>query len=240
MKNAELISRLKKRYGKKETVTTQEITEVLSDALPNISASTISWRINQLKNENLIHQAGRGLYSFEFKPDYNFDLSLKTKRIYNRVKALATSEICVWDTNALDSILGVDNTKSLIFLSVVKEDLEPLFNNMQAFSKQVFLNPDKETIKRYLKPLEEAIVLTPMVSETPLIKTGDYVTPTLEGLLVNSLCEFNTTLDPMGYSMRDLFALAFEKYSINRSKLLRFASRRDKKLEIETLLKNIL
>ncbi|MBL7901570.1 MAG: hypothetical protein JNK73_06220 [Bacteroidia bacterium] len=231
---------MKKRYGKKETVTTQEITEVLSDALPNISASTISWRINQLKNENLIHQAGRGLYSFEFKPDYNFDLSLKTKRIYNRVKALATSEICVWDTNALDSILGVDNTKSLIFLSVVKEDLEPLFNNMQAFSKQVFLNPDKETIKRYLKPLEEAIVLTPMVSETPLIKTGDYVTPTLEGLLVNSLCEFNTTLDPMGYSMRDLFALAFEKYSINRSKLLRFASRRDKKLEIETLLKNIL
>ena len=190
MKNTELVSKLKKRFSKKETVTTQEITEVLADALPNVSSSTLSWRINQLKTENLIHQAGRGLYSFTYKPEYNFELGLKTKRIYNRVKALTTSEVSVWDTNALDLILEKKNSKSLIFLSVAKEELEPLFNNMLAFSKQVFLNPDKETINRYLKPLEEAIVLTPLISETPLIKTGDYITPTIEGLLVNSLCEF--------------------------------------------------
>lgn len=240
MKNTELVHRIKKHFNKKEIVTTQEITEVLADALPKVTSSTISWRINQLKNEKLIHQVGRGLYSFNYKPEYNFELDLKTKRVYNRVKALTDSEVSVWDTNALDLIIENKNAKSLIFLSVAKEELEPLFNNMLAFSKQVFLNPDKEIINRYLKPLEQAIVLTPLVSETPLIKTGDYITPTIEGLLVNALCESTNTLEPIGYNIKELFEFAFKKYNINRSKLIRFATRRDKKSEIEILIKNIL
>lgn len=239
MRNSEIASKLKKHFVKQTTITTQEISEVLIAAFPDLSPNTISWRINQLKKDQFIQQVGRGLYSFEFKPEYQPEISLKTKRVYNRIKPLCQSALSVWDTQMLDAIIGIRSDKHWMFFATAKEDLESLFDQMLDFSKQVFLQPDKEVINRYMMPLNEAIILTPLISETPLEKSGDYFTPTIEGILVNAWLAFDNYLAPSGYDIKELYQSAFSKYNINQSKLLRFSTRRDKRTEIEKFIKNI-
>lgn len=239
MRNTELISKLKEKFANQSVITTKEITDELTDSFPELSSSTISWRLNQLKKEKLIHQTGRGSYSFEFKPEYLPDLCLKTKRLYNRVKPYCKGELSVWDTNLLNEIADSSINKYWVFMSAPKEELESLFEDMKDFSKKVFYQPDKEVINRYILAQDEAIILTPLISETPLIKSGDYQTLSIEGILVNTWMKYENFLNPIGYDMAQIFEKAFAKYNVNQSKLLRYAGRRDKRKEINELINKI-
>ena len=239
MKNTEIALKLKKHFSSQAIISTQEIKDSLCATFPNVAASTISWRINQLKTERLIQQVGRGLYSFDFKPEYHPEISLKTKRIYNKAKDLCELEMSIWDTQMLDAILGKPSERHWIFLTVAKEALEPLFDQMLDFSKPVFLQPDTETTHRYIIPLPEAILLIPLISETPTDNVGGYLTPTIEGMLVNAWLAADNYLTPIGYDLKALYEAAFSTYNINQSKLLRFSTRRDRRAEIEKLIKSI-
>lgn len=236
MNNAEIAKKVKECFANQTVITTQEITEVLAQAYPDLSASTISWRVNQLKKEGFIFQVGRGLYSLDYKPEYVPELSLKTKRQYNRIKAFYTGDLVVWDSAQLFALADQEPTKHWIFLAIPKEDLETLFDKMLDLSRQVFLQPDKEIITRYLLPQPEAIILVPLISETPLYRVNDYLTPTLEGLLVNTCSEADEYMESLSLKIVDVFKNAFIKYNVNQSKLLRYAARRDKREEIEKLI----
>ncbi len=239
MKNDQLILAIKEYFQGENTLTATEIKKAIIDVFPNLSDNTVSWRINQLKKEKLIFQVGRGVYSLEYKPEYFPEISLKTKRLYNRVNSLCPKQLSVWDTEMIFSIAETDNPKHWVFLSTNKEDLEPLFNNMLDFSRQVFLQPDKEVVQRYIIPQNEVIILTPFVSETPLCKGCDYLSPSLEGLLVNVWLKADLFFEPIGFDVNKLFKMAFEKFTVNQSKLLRYAARRDKREEIEKLIKSL-
>jgi L-rhamnose mutarotase len=230
---------LKERFVNQSVITTKEITDALTDSFPELSSSTISWKLNQLKKAKLIHQTGRGSYSFEFKPEYSPDLCLKTKRLYNRVKPYCKGELSVWDTNLLNEIADSNINKYWVFMSAPKEELESLFEDMKDFSKKVYYQPDKEMINRYILAQDEAIILTPLISETPLVKNGDYQTLSIEGVLVNIWMKYENFLNPIGYNLSQIFKKAFTKYNVNQSKLLRYAGRRDKRKEINELINKI-
>jgi len=240
MKDSDLISKLKDQFNGHDAITTEEITNLLSKLLPDISPSTISWRINKLKKKEELFQIGRGLYSFEFKPNFIPDLSLKSKRLYNRIKSIYNGEIVIWDTDLLTMISGVEINKHWIFVALQKDDLSKLFDDMLDFSKKVYLQPDKETSNRYVINQDEAVILTSLVSETPTNKIGGYSLPTIEAILVNAWFESVQYLEPIGFDIRLLYKAAFEKYNVNKSKLLRYAARRDKRNEISKILKSII
>jgi hypothetical protein len=239
MKNPDLVNILKQNFSGQSQISTKEITDALQEQFPELSPSTIAWRLNQLKKEQLLFQVGRGLYTFDYKPEFSSDLSLKSKRLYNRIKTVYNGEIVMWDTSLLSEISGIDISKYWVFLALNKDALDGLFDEMLAFSKKVYLQPDKETAARYLFPQEEAIILTALVSETPLVKSGDYLSPSIEGILVNAWFESEQYLQPLGLNINTLFQQAYQKYNINQSKLLRYAARRDKRKEINDLLKSI-
>ena len=224
MKNPDLVNILKKNFFGQSQITTKEITDALRKRFPELSQSTIAWRLNQLKKEQLLFQVGRGLYTFDYKPEFSSDLSYKSKRLYNRIKTVYNGEIVMWDTSLLSEISGIDISKYWVFLALNKDALDGLFDEMLAFSKKVYLQPDKETAARYLFPQEEAIILTALVSETPLVKSGDYLSPSIEGILVNAWFESEQYFQPLGLNINTLFQQAYPKYNINQSKLLRYAN----------------
>src|SRR5690606_813241 len=239
MKNPELANNLKEHFFGIPQITTIEITDAIRSHFPKLSPSTISWRINQLKKEKLLFQVGRGLYTFNYKPNFTPEACLKSKRIYNRVKALYAGEIAIWDTVMLSEISGAEISKYWVFIALTKEDMEFLFGEMLSFSKKVYLQPDKETTARYLIPQDEAIILTALISETPTERLGDYLSLSIEGILVNAWFEHEQFLQPIGLDIHKLYEQAFSKYNVNKSKLLRYAARRDKRKEINELLKTI-
>ena len=219
--------------------TTQELIELLTQLNPESTRNTHSWRINQLKTSGQIHQVGRGLYSFISKPEYTPTLSLKAKRLFNRVQKLVPGlEIVVWETNMIAEIMDRPIEKQIIFFHTKRDKIDYLYAKMLDFSKPVFPNPNKEVIETYLLPLNEAIVLLPLSTQTPVMMVNDFKTKTIEGLLV-SACLVETILSPMGIDLTQLFAAVFAKYNVNESKLLRYAGRRDRKTEIIEILKTI-
>lgn len=239
MKNKEIAIYLKDAFKNRSSISTTELSDAIAIALPEVSSSTISWRINQLKKENLIFQSGRGLYTFDFKPDYTPELSLKGKRLYNRIKPFCKSELSIWSTQMLNEIGGVNINRTWFFVSANKDDLDTLFENMLSYSKQIFLQPDKEIINRYLMAHKEAIILTPLVSGTPLSQITEYTTPTIEGLLVNAWLKNENYLKPIGFDIEYLFREALKNFSVNQSKLNRYSSRRDKSNEINEFIKTL-
>lgn len=237
--NTDIAASLKKSLSGKSEFTTKEISDALQEHFSSLSPSTIAWRINQLKQDQLLFQTGRGLYTFDFKPHFESELSLKSKRLYNKVKSIYSGEFAIWDTTQLSEIGNVKIDKHWVFLAARKEDLDLLFNQMLMFSKKVFLQPDKETTLRYLIPQEEAVILTTLISETPLDKSTEYLTPSLEAILFNAWYEHDQYLKPIGLNIHNVYKQAFANYKVNKNKLLRYAARRDKRKEINKLLKSI-
>lgn len=239
MRNNELVLAIKKQFSAQTIITSKELVLFLSSLFPELSNKTIPWKINQLKAENLIYQTGRGVYTFDFKPEFNPEVSLKSKRVYNKTKSFISSELVVWDTEMLDLIIERENEKRTTFLSIQKDELNDLFDQMQSLSKPVYLEPNHEIIQRYILPQNDVILLYPLISETPLQLNGDYIVPTLEGVLVNAWLLSENYLKPLGYTIEEIFKNAFEKYNVNKNKLLRYAARRDQRKEIEQLIQKI-
>lgn len=239
MSQDSIIQYIKENIQDPAQFTTQELIVILTRLNPEATRNTHSWRINQLKTSGQIHQVGRGLYSFISKPEYTPILSLKAKRLFNRVQELVPElEIVVWETNMLTEIMSLPVDKQYIFFHTKRDKIDFLYANMLDFSKPVFPNPNKEVIETYLLPLNEAIVLLPLSTQTPVMMLNDFKTKTIEGLLV-SACLVENILVPIGIDLNQLFTAAFSKYNVNESKLLRYAGRRDRRTEINEILKTI-
>lgn len=239
MKNAELALLIKGQFSGQSTITSKELGSFLLTIFPDLSTNTLSWRINQLKSENLIYQVGRGLYTFIFKPEFKPEISLKSKRLYNKTKPFICSELVVWETELLDLIIDKINLKRTTFLLLQKDELSDLFDQMQSMSRPVYLEPTNEIIQRYILNQNDVTILYPLISETPAQHNGDYILPTLEGVLVNAWLLSENYLKPLGYSIEEIFKSAFKNYNVNKNKLLRYAARRDQRKEIEQLIQNI-
>lgn len=239
MKNTEVALAIKGEFSNQSTINSKELVLFLSSLFPELSVKTIPWKINQLKAENLIYQTGRGLYTFDFKPDFNLEVSLKTKRIYNKTKTFVATDLVVWDTEMLDLIIDKVSEKRTTFLCVQKDELNELFDQMQSMSKPVYLEPNHEIIQRYILPQNDVVLLYQLISETPTQQSGDYMLPTIEGILVNAWLLSENYLKPLDYTISEIFENAFRKYNVNKNKLLRYASRRDQRKEIEQLIQTI-
>lgn len=146
----------------------------------------------------------------------------------------------MWDTQMLNDVAGSAVERYWIFVLVNKEEVDSMFDNMLDFSKQTFLQPDNDTINRYLMAHNEAIIITPLISETPLYTIGEYTTLSIEALLVNVWMKYESLLQPIGFDIKVLYQQAFQKYNVNQSKLLRYAARRDKRKEINEFIKTLL
>jgi hypothetical protein len=179
------------------------------------------------------------VYTFDYKPEFSTELSLRSKRIYNRIKGIYSGTIVMWDTILLSEIGGKEISKYWVFLALNKDDLDFLFDQMLSFSKKVYIQPDKETTSRYLIPQDEAIILTALISEAPTERSGEYISPSIEGILVNAWLEYDQYFKPIGVDIHLVYQQAFAKYNVNKGKLLRYAARRDKRNEINELLKTI-
>ncbi len=216
-----------------EVFRSKDLVTLIETYYPAISEKTVAWKINQLKKDGFIFQVGRGLYSLHFLPDFEPTLSLKTKRFIGRIDKAKFSNMVVWDTSIFESILHQSFDKFWIFILLPKHDLETLFTDLQQLSKPVFLNPDLPTITRYVLPQPEAVILLPAVSQMPGIQISDYSTLSIETTLVNTWIDYDRYFQTFGLDLSALFKLSFQQYNINRSKMLRYAARREKRESIE-------
>jgi hypothetical protein len=89
---------------------------------------------------------------------------------------------------------------------------------------------------KYVASKKEPIIITSLITEAPLEEIDGVKTTTLEKVLVD-ICSNETLFSSQqGAELTRIYETAFEKYTISETKLLRYATRRNKKEVIEQLI----
>lgn len=165
-------------------------------------------------------------------------LSNRLKLIFNKIKAqFPFANICVWDTRFLNEFMIHQPAHFITVVETENDVIESLFNFLKESNRSVFFNPDKTTVENYVSGEKKSIVIKPLISEAPVMLIDDIETITLEKMLVDIYCDLNIFYYLQGAEMNNIFYNAIGTYAVNKSKLLRYASRRGKRKEIELLIK---
>ena len=89
-------------------------------------------------------------------------------------------------------------------------------------------------MERYIGA-NDAIIIRPLISESPLQLVESINTPTIEKTLVDIVGDVEFSFF-QGSEMNYVYTTIFERHNVNKKKLLRYATRRGRKEEVELLI----
>lgn len=202
------------------------------------SPGSLSEQLNRLLKSGQLVRIDRGVYKLtdNARKDFSVLCTENMRLINQQIKnQFPFVDYCLWSASTLMPYMHHIPNLNLLFVDVEREVAESVFNLLNADnSKRIFLKPTLTDFERYIST-NDAIIIRPLISESPLQLVEGINTPTIEKILVDIVgdVEFNFL---QGSEINYVYATVFERYSINKNKLLRYATRRGRKEEIEQLL----
>lgn len=126
------------------------------------------------------------------------------------------------------------------FYQLVETDrdaVESVFYFLKKLDREVFLKPSSDILNRYAFDKREVTIVRYLVTETPLQTIDKVPTVTLEKILVDIFCDEHLFAAQQGRELKNIFRNAFDNYTVNQPKLLRYASRRKRRQDIREFIK---
>src|SRR3982751_5610226 len=73
---------------------------------PEVSMSSFTWKLHQLKKQGLINSPSKGIYSIITENNFTPVVSSSLKRIHNKIsKEFPYAQMCVWDSRWFDDLM---------------------------------------------------------------------------------------------------------------------------------------
>ena len=211
------------------------------NSIINISKVTLSWYLREMVKENILFKLGRGIYTSRQQQATCYTPRLRDKAI--KIGKLIASAFPFIKASIFDGQILADfqhhiSSNNLIYIEVEREAMESVFHWLKGEGYSAYLNPNKDFVYDNIDISKDALIVKPLISESPLIDIRGINTPRLEKILVDILCD-----DDMDYlhgsEWHYIFDHVINTYSVNRSTLLRYASRRNAKVKIAKALENL-
>ena len=206
-----------------------------------ISKVTLSWYLREMVKDNILFKLGRGIYTSRQHQATCYAPRLREKAIKLGkliARAFPFIKICVFDGQALADFQHHISSNNLIYVEVEREAMESVFHWLKGEGCKAYLNPNKDFVYDNIDISKEGVIVKPLISESPLTGIRGISTPRIEKILVDILCD-----DDMDYlhgsEWNYILNHVMNTYSVNRSTLLRYASRRNAKDRIEKALENL-
>lgn len=206
---------------------------------PELDEEVLGWRIFDLRRKGIIAPVKKGIYRLiGQKQFFEPDLDEKILRIG---KILETpfnhSFFSIWNTSWLNEFTELQTVKTMIVLDVDKSSAEAIFYHLRDEGlKNVFFKPDETVLDKYISELTDSIIVKPIVSRAPVKKINNISVATLEKILVDLFCDEKLYVAFQGSQLKKIYYAAIEKYSIDFSKLLNYARRRNREEELKRFL----
>lgn len=224
------IDTLKRHFKDKLVFETKDIMVFYKLIEKDVKPTTINWRIYTLVQTGVLQRTGRGKFTLGEAKNYIPEISSKMKSLYAKIKKeFPYINLCIWHTATLNEFMLHQPNTFYYLVEAEKEVVNSVFYFLRESEKLVFINPTKDIIEKYIPQEKEVIIIKSLVSEAPLKNIKGINTASLEKLLVDIFCDEGLFLAQQGAEMRTIFSEAFSKYTVNQSKMLRYASRRRKK-----------
>lgn len=207
-----------------------------------VSESSAHVMLNRLLKENKILRVGYGEYKLaeNTRPILRCNVDEMLKRIdFNIKEKFPFIDYCLWHASAFTTLMQHIPSADIIFVDVEREAMESVFMHLQSanFGVQVLLNPSKKDCERYITN-NKCMVIRPLVKEAPLQAADGIPTPTLEKLLVDAIGDKELAY-MQGAETYHIYNNAFARYDINKKRLLRYASRRNRKDKVQSIIDTI-
>lgn len=208
---------------------------------PEVTSTTVNWRIHNLIQHGVISRIGKGKFQLGKKKEYVPELSSKLIKGYKVLKKqYPFLSVCVWNSSLLNEFMLHQPYKFYFLAEVEKDALESVFYFLKDQKYTAFLEPTEEILSRYADDDKDIWIVKSLVSEAPTQQVNHVETTSIEKILVDIFCDDKIFTAQQGAEMRTIFREAKVKYTINESKMLRYADRRRKKKELTEYLKTII
>lgn len=180
----------------------------------------------------LLGGAARAIYSY--KPDA--EVIAISRMLAGK---FPFADFCAWKTSALVPFMRHIPSAELTLIDVEREVMEAAYSCVQNIDLPgpVLFNPSRRDCERYIGARPLAIV-RPLVKEAPLATSEGCPVPTLEKMLVDAAAD-RELYYLRGSELYSIYESAMSAYDINESRLLRYASRRNRKPAVQKILKEI-
>jgi len=207
----------------------------LLNTLSDLSEKSLSQQLYRLLKARRLERVCQGSYRL---PASLFAVSEEIKRLNEILKKqFPFANFCFWSSDVLLPFMHHIPNLNFIFIDVENDVAESVFNFLKNKKKKpIYFRPNKEEFNRYITGIE-AIIVRQLVSESPLQTQGNLFVPTLEKVLVDIAgdAEFDFM---QGVEITYFYRNVMECHEINKRKLLRYASRRGRREEVEQLYNN--
>ncbi len=224
------IEELQNRFKNESAFGNQDIAQFYKQFETDVKPTTVNWRVFTLVQLGVLQRIGRGRFMLGEGKNYLPQISSGMKSIYKKVRReFPFLNICIWNTSSLNEFMIHQPGKFYYLLEVEKEAAESVFYFLRDTKFVVFLEPKKDILEKYLPEAKEVMIVKSLVSEAPLLKVEKINTASIEKMLVDVFCDDIIFSAQQGSEMRTIFDAALTKYTVNQSKMLRYADRRGKK-----------
>ena len=198
--------------------------------------------LNRMIAENKIIRVSYGKYKlnedlkheFLYEPN-EFMLSLN-KHIKEKFPFI---DYCIWQPSVFASMMLHVPAVRTTLVDVEREAMESVFMSLQNVESEIpiFLNPSQEDVDRYITN-RDLIIVRPLVKEARLDVINGCPVPTLEKMLVDAISD-KELQHLQGNELYTIYSNAFSDYAIKKTRLLRYAARRNRKQKVEQIINTI-
>lgn len=203
------------------------------------SGTSANWTLCKLVAEGKLFRTSRGVYSVQgrqpFKNEPDDTLISMAKEIQDKYPTIRS---CFYKGTILSPLLHHLAYNALTYMEVPRELAEILFHQLQDAGERVWLKPSREVTQNYIDFSQPGIIVKPLISGSPLSLDSGIPMPTLEKLLVDTLCDEDFSY-LRGGEWQYMLENACSLFSVNKSRLLRYAGRRGKLTEILAAIKKL-
>lgn len=233
------IDKLKEGFIPGQKITVHDIVEFYKQFNERIKRSTIDWRIYKLTQKGILHRLSRGVYTLsegEIKK-YTPEIDKSLKKLFGKInQQFPFVNTCVWSTKWLNEFMLHQPVRFYTILEVDRDVMDSVFYALNDHEKDIFLDPSTEILDQYVAKAKEPVIITHLTTEAPIQEINQVSTITLEKMLVDICCDPDLYGTFQGEELQRIYRTAFDKYHINEPRMLRYATRRTKKAEIQKLI----
>jgi hypothetical protein len=209
--------------------TTDDIHRFYANSLPNVKRATVNWRIHRLVQQGILQRIGRGVFTLGKERSFLPVLDKRLKWIAALInKQFPLIKFCCWRMSALKELFQHMTAADLLIVEVEREAVDAVFYFLKESQKNIFKEPSRETVEDIMTGAGTAVIIKPMISESPLMPVERIWFPTLEKMLVDLCMDKELFYFIQGSELNDIIERAVAKYTINFNKLFRYAKRRGK------------
>lgn len=209
------------------------------DGEAGISRQTVSWYLTKLTESGRLRRIGHGLYAKPTKQEFVIIPTDEDRTLHDELKRLwPFANFCIYNGSVISPLQHHLAANNITYIETEREATSAVFNHLRDDGRTAYLRPTRDLIYNYIDLSQPAIFVKPLITESPTVQNEGVLVPTLEKLLVDLQKDqdFFYLQEAEGLN---IFSNALSLYTINESRLLRYASRRGIRKEIETIIQSI-